>query len=299
MWLSLAFLSAFFMGCYDLSKKLAVNNNAIVPVLFFTTLSGTLLLLPLLLISRISPETLSSTLLFIPPISGYQHGLIFVRSFAVMVAWLMGYNALKHLPITLTGPIFATRPIMTLLLALPIYGERLNGYQWTGVLITAFSLFLLSATGKKEGFNFTSNIWVFLAFLGAFLGSACELYEKFMMPQLPVAAVLFWFSFYQCILFLIILLVTWYPKRKESTPFQMRWSILAISVSVILVDFTGLYALTDPDSMISVVSLIKRGSVLVSFAGGAFILHEKNLKGKIVDLALIFIGMLFLYWGTK
>ncbi len=299
MWLTLAFLSAIFMGCYDLSKKLAVNHNAILPVLLVTTLFSTLLMTPLWALSTYTPDLLRDTPLYIPRLTLYEHGLIFVRSVVVIATWLAGYNALKHLPITLMGPINATRPVMTLLLAMPLFGDKLNTYQWIGVLFTILSLYLLSATGKKEGITFTQNKWVLLAFLGAFLGSANELYEKFIMPQLPVAAVLFWFSLYQFLLFLILVATLWYPKRKTTIPFEMRGSILLISLFIILVDFTGLYALSDPDSMVSIVSLIKRGSVLVSFAGGAFLLHEKNLKGKIIDLILIFIGMLFLFWGTK
>ena len=52
------------------------------------------------------------------------------------------------------------------------------------------------------------------------------------------------------------------------------------------------------DAMISVVSMVRRGSVIVSFMMGAFLFHEKNLKSKAVDLVLVLLGMLFLYLGT-
>jgi predicted metalloendopeptidase len=50
---------------------------------------------------------------------------------------------------------------------------------------------------------------------------------------------------------------------------------------------------------VSTVSMIRRGSVIVSFLFGAAIFHEKNLKAKFVDLLLVLLGMLFLYFGTK
>jgi hypothetical protein len=50
--------------------------------------------------------------------------------------------------------------------------------------------------------------------------------------------------------------------------------------------------------MISIVSMVRRGSVLVSFVFGAMLFHEKNLRAKAFDLLLILLGLLFLYIGT-
>jgi len=45
--------------------------------------------------------------------------------------------------------------------------------------------------------------------------------------------------------------------------------------------------------------MIRRSSVLVAFAAGALLLHEKNLRSKAVDLLLVLLGMFFLYLGTR
>lgn len=58
-------------------------------------------------------------------------------------------------------------------------------------------------------------------------------------------------------------------------------------------------ALSQPDALIAVVSMIRRGSAIVSFAIGAVILKEKNLKAKSFDLALLLVSMLFLYLGSR
>jgi transporter family protein len=50
--------------------------------------------------------------------------------------------------------------------------------------------------------------------------------------------------------------------------------------------------------MISVVSLVRRSSVIVSFACAALIFKERNLRAKIVDLGLILLGMAFIWIGT-
>jgi len=298
MWLGLAFVSAFFLGCYDICKQRSVNGNAVIPVLFFNTLFCTLLLLPLCLISAFSPSTLSDTIFYIPSVSVETHGYIFIKSVIVLSSWILGYFAIKHLPLTITGPINATRPVMTLVGAMLIFGERLNTYQWIGVLLTIISVFLLSSTGKKEGINFTNNKWIVFMFLAALMGALSGLYDKFLMQQFSSTAVQFWFNFYQCILMGIILMLLWYPKRKKNGPFQWRWSILLVAVFLTAADFVYFYALTDPDAMISIVSMVRRSSVLVSFAGGVLFFHEKNLKGKAIDLLLIIIAMFFLYLGA-
>ncbi|HCO67967.1 MAG TPA: EamA family transporter [Dysgonomonas sp.] len=299
MWLTLAFVSAFFLGCYDISKKMSVNGNAVIPVLFLNTLFCTLLLSPLLLVSALSPCLLSGSLFYIPSINAETHLYIFVKSVIVLLSWIFGYFAIKHLPLTITGPINATRPVMTLAGALLIFGERLNPYQWAGVILTIVSLFLLSAAGKKEGINFVRNKWILFLFLAAVLGAMSGLYDKYLMQRFSSTAVQFWFNFYQCLMMAAVMLVLWYPRRKKSTPFRWKWSILLVSFFLTAADFVYFYALTDSEAMISIVSMIRRGSVLVSFAGGVMFFHEKNLKGKAIDLVLIFIGMFFLYLGTK
>lgn len=299
MWLALAFVSAFFLGCYDINKKMSVHNNAVIPVLFLNTLFCTLLLSPLFLISRFSEETLSGTIYYVPMVTLEAHAYIILKSIIVLSSWIFGYFATKHLPLTITGPINATRPVMTLVGALLIFGERLNLYQWIGVLLTIVSFFLLSATGKKEGINFRQNKWILFIFIAAVLGAISGLYDKYLMQKFSSTAVQFWYNLYQCIMMFVVLIILWYPKREKSTPFSWKWSILLVSLFLTIADFVYFYALADPDAMISIVSMVRRGSVVVSFIGGVLFFHEKNLKGKAIDLVLIIIGMFFLYLGTK
>lgn len=299
MWLALAFVSAFFLGCYDICKKKSVQDNAVIPVLFFNTLFCALLLLPMVLLSRIFPETLQNTLFYVPSVSWQTHGYILIKSVIVLSSWILGYFAVKHLPLTIAGPINATRPVMTLVGALLIFGERLNLYQWIGVLLTIVSFFLLSLSGRKEGIKFHKNKWILFLLLGAIFGAASGLYDKYLMQRFSSTAVQFWFNTYQCITMFVIMMLLWYPKRKQSAPFHWRWPIVLVSLFLTTADFIYFYALTDPNAMISIVSMVRRGCVLVSFAGGVIFFHEKNLKGKAIDLAFIFIAMFFLYLGTR
>ena len=299
MWLLLAFFSALFLGLYDVSRKVSLQGNSVLPVLFLNTVFCSLIFLPFLLVSTFFPDTLSGTIFYVPPIDWKSHGLIFIKSTIVLTSWCFGYYGIKNLPLTLVGPINATRPVMILVGAMLIYGERLNLYQWIGVILAITSIFLLSRSGKKEGINFVKNRWIIYVAIASLAGATSGLYDRYLLRIVEPMAVQSWFNLYQILIMGTILLIIWYPRRRQNTPFQWRWSILMISVFLSIADFAYFYALSYSDSMISIVSMVRRGSVLVSFLFGAFVLYESNLKSKLVDLSLILIGMIFLYLGTK
>lgn len=297
MWVALAFMSAALLGCYDFFKKVSLKENAVIPVLFLNTLFSALLFLPFIILSHMGH--IKSEMLFVPVAGWHTHLLLILKAIIVLSSWMCGYFAMKHLPITIVSPIQATRPVLVLLGALLIFGEQLNAYQWVGVSVAILSFFLLSKSGKKEGIDFKHNKWVALVVAAAILGAVSALYDKYLMRSLAPMLVQSWFNLYQCMMMTAILLLLWWPTRKKSTPFKWRWSIPLISIFLGIADFCYFSALAQEDALIAVVSMIRRGSVIVSFAFGAIILREKNLKSKAFDLILILIGLFFLYLGSK
>lgn len=300
MWILLAFLSATLLGFYDVFKKKSLKDNAVLPVLFLNTIFSSLIFLPFILISAFAPSWLSQQEMLFVPVSGWEvHRFILLKSFIVLSSWIFGYFAMKHLPLTIVGPINATRPVMVLVGAMLFFGERLNLYQWVGVLLAILSLFLLSRSGKKEGIDFKRNKLIFFLVLAAVAGAVSGLYDKYLMKQLPPMLVQSWYNVYQVFIMCPVLLLLWWPLRKSTTPFRWNWAIPLISLFLCAADFAYFYALSYDDSMISIVSMVRRGSVLVSFLFGAWVFREKNLKSKAIDLLLVLIGMIFLYLGTK
>lgn len=306
MWLSLAFLSAALLGCYDAFKKEALSGNAVLPVLFLNTLFCSLIFLPALLLSKYT-GLLDGSIFAVGETAGWRvHGPILLKSCIVLSSWTLGYFGIKHLPLTLVGPINATRPVMVLLGALFLYGEQLNLLQWIGVTLAVVSFFLLGREGRKEGFDFRRNVWIWAVIGAAVLGAISGLYDRYLMAPvqsgglgLDKMAVQVWYNIYQCGMMGVMLLVLWLPGRKKTTPFKWKWSIIGISVFLCGADFVYFYALSQPDAMVSIVSMVRRGSVVVSFLAGALIFHEKNLRNKATDLVLVLLGMLFLYLGSQ
>lgn len=290
MWWILSFVSAGFLGCYDSFKKLALRDNAVIPVLFLNTLVSTLLLFPLLLRTGF--------------VSWEVQRWIVLKSVIVLSSWLAGYYAMKHLPLTIVGPLNATRPVLVLVGAVLLFGERLNFLQSLGVGTAIVAYFLMRISGKKEGIDFRHNKWIWSLIVAVLLGAASGLYDKFLMSPssglgLDNMQVLSWYTLYQLLMMSSLLGFVWAPRRASTTPFQWRWSIPFISLFLCAADFCYLQALGQPDALISVISMIRRGSVLVSFTIGAFFLKEKNIKAKAFDLALVFLSMVLLYLGSK
>ena len=288
MWWLLAFGSAALLGGYDSFKKISLKDNAVIPVLLLNTL---------LCAAIFSPW------LFRTGFGGWaEQQYIVAKSALVLSSWMAGYAAMKHLPLTIVGPVNATRPVLVLIGAIFLFGEKLNLLQWAGVLLSIGAYFLMRLSGRKEGFE-RGNKWIVCLILAVLLGAASGLYDKYLMSPtylgLDRMRVLSWYSLYQALMMLAVTALIWWPNRRHTTPFHWNWGIPFISIFLCGADFLYMQALSQPDALIAVVSMIRRGSVLVSFAIGALVLKEKNLKAKALDLVLLLISMLCLYLGSR
>lgn len=313
MWVVYALVSASLLGLYDVFKKKSLQGNAVIPVLLINTVICTLFFLPSIVGSLTGMISQDSSL-YIPDGGWHEHKLVIIKAFVVLSSWICGYFAIKKLPLTIVGPVNATRPVMTLVGAMLIFGERLNLLQWAGVCMAIFSFWMLSRSGKKEGIDFKSNVWVLLLVAAAVLGACSGLYDKYLMASsgagLDRLFVQGWYNLYQAVIMGVIMLLVWLPERKRAlaqavpgtgpdyVPFVWKWTIPFISLALTAADLAYLYALTMPGAMISVVSMIRRSSVLVSFVFGAVVFHEKNLRSKSLDLVFVLLSLILLLLGT-
>ena len=111
MWTILAFISALCLGFYDISKKVALRENRVVDVLTISVcISAILLSIPLWL-SRLCPEMMTDTPFYVPRLDLEAH-------------------------LSLVG-------------ALLIFGERLNTWQWVGVVLAIGTIFAFSFRNRS------------------------------------------------------------------------------------------------------------------------------------------------------
>ena len=291
MWVILAIASALCLGFYDIFKKLSVTGNNVLTVLLLNTLFGTLLMSPVL-VSCIMQGNYGLG----GSVTG--HLLIVLKSAIVLTSWILGYFSIKHLPLTITGPINATRPILVLVGALLIFGETLNLLQWCGILLGFTSLYLVSRIGKKEGHSIIHDRWLWMSIGAMVMGAISGLYDKWLLRSYEPLQVQAWYSLYQLVIMGATVLLLKYAGH-DRTPFRWKWTIPCIAIFLTVADMAYFYALSYDDSMISVVSMIRRGSVIVSFLFGVIVLREKNLRLKLIDLSVLLAGLVLLVLGSR
>jgi len=126
-------------------------------------------------------------------------------------------------------------------------------------------------------------------YAGTSLAAVSGLYDKYLLGHLglPKNTMQAWFSIYIPVVLLPFLLVKWFPARRENR-FAFRWTIPLIGITLSFSDFAYFYALSEPDSLVAIVSALRRCSVVVPFLVGAALLGEQHVWRKL----LILCGML-------
>ncbi|WP_269523488.1 DMT family transporter [Coraliomargarita parva] len=291
-WVLLSILSALLLGFYDLAKKHALKENAVLPVLFFGIVSGAAVWLPFVIWSGLSPETYPSDTFLVEPIGAGQHLLLFFKSALVASSWIFGYFALKHLPLSIAGPVRATSPLWTILMAVLLMGEQPNLWQWLGIVVVLLAFYAFSFVGKLEGIRFHRDKWIACMLAATLLGACSAIYDKFLLQNaaLKPAVVQAWFSLY-LVLVMLPFYVLWLKGAWPRGIFHWRWSIPCIGLLLLAADFLYFTAIGQEDALIAVISPIRRCAVIVTFLGGIFLHKEKNFRPKAACLVVLLLGV--------
>ncbi len=315
VWLWTSVASALLLGCYDIAKKQALKRNGVLEVLLVATALSTLFLIPVL----VGPH----------PATLQMHFWLFLKSLLVAGSWIFGILGLKHLPLTTVGIIKATRPVFVLLGCLLLFGEVLNGLQWAGIAVAITALTLLGLSSRSEGIYFHRDRWVWSMGLSVLFGVVSALFDKQIVSNLKLPPV---FTLAWCDLYVTVILgfcvalnrfILWkrqapvagmesgfakqtggrVPLRSDSipsiVPFRWDWSLLLIAVFITISDILYFYSLSCEGSLLAVVSMLRRSSVVVTFLGGAILFKERNLRAKGWVLLLLLAGMVLLFFGSR
>ncbi|MEM7672129.1 MAG: EamA family transporter [Verrucomicrobiota bacterium] len=299
-WIILAACSALFLGVYDYFKKRSVNQNAVLPVLFFANLVGALIWTPVLLFaSELRSSWLPSSL--IPePLGFTDHAYIIAKSALVSCAWMLSYFALKALPLSIAAPIRATSPVWTLMIAIGVLGESPTSTQLIGITLTLGAFWYFSS-GKRDDLEKEHDPRWILAMVGATLINACSgIYDKYLLQHLEFspATVQAWFSIYLAVIMLPLYLGWLAGLWNRRSPFRWKWSIPMIAISLLCADFIYFTAMHQPGALVSVITPIRRCSVIISFLIGILILKESSSRRKILGLAGILTGVIVIFLGN-
>ena len=287
-WTAWILLSSFFLALYDLAKKASARNNAVLPVLLCSTCCGCAAFIAGISVCGKLPAVFASA-------SGQVLLLAAIKSVIVATSWVFTFYALRALPITIATPIRASAPALVFIAAFFLYGEIPSWIQAIGMLAVFGGYFVFSWAGKHEGIDFFRNKAVWSAIAGAGFSALSSIWDKyvFQVRAMPVETVQFFFQVGLVCVYALILSGQRLLKLPHDR-FEFRFTIPFVGILLAAADWLYFKGLAVPEAPISVGSLLRRFSVVITFVLGARFFHETNLKRKALALAAILVGVILL-----
>ena len=287
-WTAWILLSSFFLALYDLAKKAGVRDNAVLPVLLCSTCCGCAAFIAGISVCGKLPAVFANT-------NEQVLLLAAIKSVIVATSWVFTFYALRTLPITIATPIRASAPALVFIAAFFLYGEIPSWIQAIGMLAVFGGYFVFSWAGKHEGIDFFRNKAVWSAIAGAGFSALSSIWDKyvFQVRAMPVETVQFFFQVGLVCVYALILSGQRLLKLPHDR-FEFRFTIPFVGILLAAADWLYFKGLAVPEAPISVGSLLRRFSVVITFVLGARFFHETNLKRKALALAAILVGVILL-----
>lgn len=282
MWLWMALGSAVLLGLYDVAKKQALKQNGVLWVLLGATLLTTVFLCPFLTAGCM-----------------HDHLRLMLKAVLVTMSWVTGLLGLKLLPLTTVSTIKGSRPVFVVVFSIILFGERLNVWQWLGIVLAIAALYMLSRSSKKEGIDFRSNKGIVYMVLSVLSGAASALYDKHIIADMQPMFVQSWTNFYITLLLALIILVKWLHNHGSVERFRWDWTIVLIAVLITAADALYFISLKQDGALLSVISMVRRSSVVITFILGAILFKEHNIRDKAIDLCVLLAGITLLLVSTN
>lgn len=287
-WTTWILASAVMLALYDLAKKASVNANAVIPTLLFSTIAGSgAFLVALAFAGRLGASASAVT--------SEIAALAAVKTTIVGTSWVFTFRALRTLPISIATPIRASAPALVFVAALFLYGEVPSALQGVGMACIFAGYFLFSWAGRHEGIDFFRSRAVWCAVAGMCCSAASSLWDKyvFQVRGANVEAVQLLFQV-GLVLFYALALSARNFLGLRADRFEWRWTIPLVGVLLAGADWLLFKGISGPGVPISVASLLRRFSVVLTFFLGAKFFHETNLARKTLALAAILLGVLLI-----
>ena len=277
MWIWMSVLSACLLGFHEVAKKQSLKKNGVLEVIAVYSAITAVFLLPFISLGTFP-----------------DHLRLIVKASIVSTSWISGLAAMKRIPLPTVSTMKATRPVFVVVFSIILFGERLNLGQWAGVIVVIGSLFLLARVGRSEGVVFTKDKGILYMVISILTGAGSALWDKHIMQTMEPLFVQSWTNIYITVILSVIILIRRLAGQAERKPFQWDWNILLIAVFITAADALYFFALHEEGSMISVVSLLRRASVIVAFIAGAVLYKENKVKSKAAILLSMMVGICLL-----
>ena len=304
MWMWLVLLYGLIKGAREIVKKKSLQYSSVAEVLFFYTLFAFLMVLP---------DCKNAM-----GVSVRMLGWIFLKSLIIFCAWILSFKAIKKMPISLYGVLDLSRVLFATLLGSVVLREVMSTNQILGLIFVAAGLLLLKVhlplkkkrksestkiideknnekknsgeiTGEKMDTDKVKPIIVVFSLLSCMLNALSGLLDKILMRDLNSSQLQF---FYMLFLVLLYGLYMWFGKEKVNLKKAVKnpW-IWLLALLFVIADRALFLANADPESKVTIMTLIKQSGCIVTLAAGKWIYHEKHVLHRVICTFLVVLGI--------
>lgn len=275
LWILFIFIYSFLKGSREGMKKAALKKSSSSEILFFYTLIGFILTIPF------SKEAFSLAPLYI--------FYVFLKSAVVCTAWIFAFIAIDKMSVSLYGITDLSRMVFSTLLGVIVLGESFTLQKAIGVILVITGLMLANLKKTSSGTKEITLPVLIAVLLNCFLNAVSGTMDKVLMQHMLSSQLQFWFMLFTTLIYGAVLLVR---KEKISVKtLKTNYWIPLMSASLILGDRLLFEANASPLSEVTVMTVIKQSSVIVTVLTGWLVFKEKHILYKMMCTLIVLSGI--------
>ena len=274
LWVIFVVIYSFLKGSRDGMKKAALKKSSSTEILFFYTVLGFIFTIPF-----------SAGAFNIAPIFIFWS---FVKAGVVSIAWLFAMWALKEMTVSLYGIMDLSRVVFSTLLGVFVLGESMTWAKCIGLFLVITGLLLVNLK-KNTATKGVTLVTLTAALLNCFFNAISGTMDKILMQYMTSAQLQFWFMLFSAAIYGVILLCR---KEKISVKsIKTNYWIPLMSLSLVVGDRLLFEANADPESQVTLMTIIKQSSVFVTVLTGWLCFKEKHILYKLMCTAIVLAGI--------
>ncbi|MBQ7974686.1 MAG: EamA family transporter [Clostridia bacterium] len=274
LWILFIVIYALLKGGREGMKKAALKKSSSNEILFFYTLVGLILVLPF------SKEAFSLAPIYI--------FYAFLKAFVVCVAWIFSFKALRNMSVSLYGIMDLSRMVFSTGLGVFILGEAFTLKKAIGVTLVIIGLLLVNLKKNANSKGMTLPVLI-AALLNCFFNAVSGTMDKVLMQHMESSQLQFWFMFFMTVIYGAVLIIT--NEKVSIKTLKTNYWIPLLSLSLVVGDKLLFEANASPLSQVTLMTVIKQSSVVVTVLTGWLIYKEKNILYKLMCTGIVLAGI--------
>ncbi|MBO5007875.1 MAG: EamA family transporter [Clostridia bacterium] len=280
LWIVFILIYSLLKGSREGMKKAALKKSSSNEILFFYTLVGLVLTIPF-----------SRAAFSLEPIYIFYS---FIKAAVVCTAWIFAFAALKNMSVSLYGIMDLSRMIFSTMLGVFVLGESFTVPKAVGVSLVITGLMLVNLKKDASAKGMTLPVLI-AALLNCFLNAVSGTMDKVLMQHMQSSQLQFWFMFFMTLIYGAVLLIR---KEKISVNcLKYNYWIPLMSISLIVGDKLLFEANANPASEVTLMTVIKQSSVIVTVLTGWLVFKEKHILYKIMCAGIVLAGIFIAVLG--